>query len=187
MFQASVRERSILSTLPLLIVKNFTIPDPPFSVVVWVIMFLLLLPPPLSILQHRFTALPHPLPTSSTGMDHRPPGHCPHPPPASLRRLYMCPTPCACFLLRFPCPFPLHFRPHSVPRSLSVPGGSSDVVPSVSIVFLPISLPVLIDVARNLLVFGFILLGWPFSLAKIMGLGASTTWQLLAPVLALLH
>ena len=112
--------------------------------------------PPASSLQHRLTAIFHQLPTSSPGVDHHPPGLCTHPPPASLRRSYLLPALGACFRRRVPRLFAPPLLPWPVPRSLSVPGGFSSVGPSVSVLFLHISLPVWILVSHDIMVFGFI-------------------------------
>ena len=142
MFQDSVREFSLLRTLPLLIVNKFTLPSPPVSVVLWIILFLILLPPPISSLQRCLTDIYHPLPTSPPRVDHCTPGICPHMPPASLCRSSLRPTPRACFRRCVPRPFTPPCRPWPVPRSLSFPGGSSTVGHSVSVVSPPIYLPV---------------------------------------------
>ena len=94
-------ECSILITLPL-IINNFSLPASIVLFVFWIILFLLLLPLPVSRLQRRFTALSNLLPKSSSGMDHCPPKLCTHPPPASLRRSSLCTAPHAYLLRRVP-------------------------------------------------------------------------------------
>ena len=134
LFQASVREHSILSTLPLLIVNNFTLTAQPVYVVFWIILFLLLLPPPVIIFQRRFTALSYPLPTSFPDLDNRPPGLFPHLPPLSLYYLSLRPALCACFCCHVPRPFSPPLSPLSCAQ---VPVGPLGVIRRWSLRLLP--------------------------------------------------
>ena len=94
--------------------------------------FLLLLPPPQSLEFNVASPLSsyHPLPTSSSGRLGRPPLLRPHPPPASLCRLSLRPTLCACLCCRVPHPFTplpaLVLRPDTL-RTL---GGCPSLVPT---------------------------------------------------------
>ena len=184
-FQAWVRERSILSTLPLLIVNNFSLPDPSVSVIFWIILFLLLPPPPISCLQLHFTDLSHLLPTSSPGVDHRPPRLSPHPTPTSLRRSSLCPASRAWFRRNIPRPFTPPFPPSACAQVLVGPWGVVRCL-SLRLRCVPAYLPLLVN--RRLPSSSGV---WfhssrvDFSRAKTRGPGASTPWQLIIAVLTL--
>ena len=160
MFQASVRDRDILRlchlslttlinpTQPTCISRFLDRPIPPHSTALLSVAFNVA--SPLSL-----THSPHPLPDWYVfRLDFFPTRH---PPPASLRRSSLHPAPRACFRRRVPRPFAPPCGPRPVPRSLSVPGESSAVILSVSVVSLTLSLPVLIVVSCHFLVLGLVL------------------------------
>ena len=141
-----------------------------------------ILPPPTSKRSSFYhLSMLHLLPTSSFGAKRRPPGHRPHPPPASLHCLTLHPPPRACVCCRFPRLFVPPLPPSACAQVPVSPLGvhPSWVPPSPLCLYL--ALPVFCSNSWHLLVLGFFS-GGHFC-AEAVGKGTSTPWQFLSPIL----
>ena len=123
----------------------------------------------------------HPLPTSSPGAKRRPPGRCPHPPPASLRCSSLLPDPHACVCRRLPCRFVTPFSAFGLHPGPCWPLGGVPVAGPSESLCTWLVLPEFSSKPWHCLVLG---VSQVIFFEKARGQGASTSWNSCALVLA---